>query len=80
VTIVAGRPEGFDVPDSRWPTCATTASASTPCAVAAYINAEGQIEELVLDDPDETRLPVEMVYVYRRPTPRNELAMALGVE
>ena len=51
-----------------------------PCAVAGYTNAEGRIEELVLDGPDETRLPVEMVFVYRRPTPRNEVAIALGVE
>jgi thioredoxin reductase (NADPH) len=48
--------------------------------VAVYVNADGQIEELVLDDPDETRLPVEVVYVYRAPVPRNEIALALGVE
>jgi len=34
----------------------------------------------VLDDPDQTRLSVEMVFAYRRPTPRNEVAIALGLE
>ena len=80
VTIVAGRPEGFDVPDQRLADLRDNGIGVYPCAVAGYTNAEGRIEELVLDGPDETRLPVEMVFVYRRPTPRNEVAIALGVE
>ena len=80
VTIVAGRPEGFEVPESRLADLRDNSIRAYPEAVAAYINADGQIEELLLDDADQTRVPVEMVFVYRRPTPRNEVALALGVD
>jgi thioredoxin reductase (NADPH) len=80
VTIVAGRPEGFDLPERRLADLRDNGIGAYPHAVAAYANADGQIEELVLDDPDQTRLPVEMVFAYRRPTPRNEVAVALGLE
>jgi thioredoxin reductase (NADPH) len=80
VTIVAGRLEGFDLPERRLADLRDNGIGAYPHAVAAYANADGQIEELVLDDPDETRLPVEMVFAYRRPTPRNDVAIALGVE
>ncbi len=80
VTIVAGRPEGFDVPERRLADLRDNGIAAYPYAVADYANADGQIEELVLDDPDQTRLRVETVFAYRRPTPRNEVAVALGVE
>lgn len=80
VTIVAGRAEGFDVPEKRLADLRDNGIRAYPHAVAAYPNANGQIEALVLDDPARTRLPVEMVFVYRRPTPRNEVAIALGLE
>ena len=80
VTIVAGRPEGFEVPEQRLADLRDNGIAVYPHGVAVYVNADGQIEELVLDDPDETRLPVDVVYVYRAPVPRNEIALALGVE
>lgn len=80
VTIVAGRPEGFDLPERRLADLHDNGIGAYPHAVAAYANADGQIEELVLDDPDQTRLPVETVFAYRRPTPRNDVAIALGVE
>jgi thioredoxin reductase (NADPH) len=80
VTIVAGRDEGFDVPDLRMADLRDNGIGIYPNAITAYINADGQIEELMLDDPEQTKLPVEHVYVYRRPTPRTELAVALGVE
>ena len=80
VTLVAGRPEGFDVPDTRLADLRDNGIPAYPVAVANYNNADGQIEELVLDDPRQTRLSVEMVFVYRRPTPRTELAVALGLD
>ena len=78
VSIVAGRPEGFDVPDSRLADLADNGIRAYPHAVAEYANVDGQIEALGLDDPARTRLPVHKVFVYRRPTPRNELALDLG--
>jgi thioredoxin reductase (NADPH) len=80
VSIVAGRPEGFDVPESRLADLRDNGIHAYPHAVAAYPNSDGQIEALALDDPARTVLPVEMVFAYRRPTPRNEIAIALGVE
>jgi thioredoxin reductase (NADPH) len=79
VSIVAGRPEGFDVADSRLADLADNGIRAYPQAVAEYANVNGQIEALVLDDPARIRLPVQKVFVYRRPTPRNEIALELGV-
>ncbi len=80
VSIVAGRPEGFDVPEQRLADLRDNGIEAYPHAVAAYVNADGQIEALMLDDPAETRVPVEMVFVYRRPTPRTDIAVALGLK
>ena len=80
VSIVAGRPEGFDVPEQRLADLRDNGIEAYPYAVAAYVNADGQIEELMLDDPAATCVPVEMVFVYRRPTPRTDIAVALGLK
>jgi len=80
VTIVAGRPEGFEVPASRMADLAAAGVAAYPRAVAAYENRDGQMLALVLDDPERTRIPVEQVYTIRRTRATNELARQLGLE
>ncbi|MGO9178979.1 MAG: NAD(P)/FAD-dependent oxidoreductase [Candidatus Limnocylindrales bacterium] len=80
VAIVAGRPEGFDVPASRLADLAASGIAAYPCGVAEYDNQGGQMRALVLDDPGQTRLPVEQVYTVRRTKAANELARQLGLE
>jgi hypothetical protein len=45
-----------------------------------YPNDNGQIEALVLDDPPQTRIPVDMVFTFHTPKARNDLARQLGVE
>jgi thioredoxin reductase (NADPH) len=80
VTIVAGRPEGFDVPVSRLADLAANGIAAHACGVAEYENADGQMRALVLDDPGRTRIPVEQVYAIRRTRATNELARQLGLE
>ena len=80
VTLVAGRPEGFDVPPNRLDDLRENGIRAYPLAVEAWPNSDGQIEDLVLNDEEQTCVPVDMVFVYRRPTPRTELARALGVE
>jgi thioredoxin reductase (NADPH) len=78
VTIVAGRSEGFDVPPERMADLSENGIEAYGCSVVEYVNADGQIEAVVLEDGK--RLPVEMVFFYRRPSPRNEVAVALGLE
>ncbi len=80
VTLVAGRDEGFSIPDSRLADLAENGIAAYPCAVTAYQNEGGQISALLLGDEARTRLPVEMVFTYRRPRARTEVAEMLGVE
>ena len=80
VTMVAGRPEGFEVPASRLADLARHGIATYPVAVAEYENRNGQMQALVLDDPDRTRIPVEQVYAVRRTRAANELARQLGLE
>ena len=80
VTIVAGRPEGFDVPASRLADLAANGIAAHACGVAEFENKDGQMQALVLDDPGRTRIPVEQVYTIRGTRATNELARQLGVE
>ena len=80
VTIVAGRPEGFEVPASRLADLAGKGVAAHSCGVAEYENRDGQMRALVLDDPGRTRIPVEQVYTIRRTRAANELARQLGLE
>ena len=80
VTMVAGRPEGFEVPASRLADLARHGIAAYPVAVAEYENRNGQMQALVLEDPGRTRIPVEQVYAVRRTRAANELARQLGLE
>src|ERR1035437_1772239 len=80
VSIVAGRPEGFDVPASRLADLTANGIAAHACAVAEYENRDGQMQTLVLDDPKRTRIPVEHVYSVRRTMAANGLAKQLGVQ
>ncbi len=80
VSIVAGRAEGFSVPPERLEDLRANGVAIFDCAVAAFPNEAGQIQGLMLDDSPGTRLETELVFVNRRPSPRNEVALALGVE
>jgi thioredoxin reductase (NADPH) len=80
VTIVAGRPEGFEVPASRLADLAGKGIAAHSCGVAEYENRNGQMQALVLDDPGRTRIPVEHVYTIRRTRAANDLARQLGLE
>ena len=80
VTIVAGRPEGFDVPASRLADLASAGIAVHSCGVAEYENRDGRMQALVLDDPKRTRIPVEQVYTIRRTRAKDELARQLGLE
>jgi thioredoxin reductase (NADPH) len=79
ITMVAGHPDGFDLPAGRLEQLAAEGIAAHPCDVAEYENSEGRIAELVLADPVGTRLPVEMVFTYRPPIARTEVAQMLGV-
>jgi len=79
VTIVAGRPEGFEVPDSRMADLAANGIKAFPFAVAEYRNENGRMLALVLDGPDRTQVPVEHVYTVRHSIPANQLAVELGV-
>jgi thioredoxin reductase (NADPH) len=80
VTLVAGRPEGFDVPASRLSDLEANGIAAYPSAVAEYRCIEGQIEALVLDDLARTAVSVEHVYTVQHSFAPNDLALQLGVE
>jgi thioredoxin reductase (NADPH) len=80
VTMVAGRPEGFEVPASRLADLEANGIAAYPHAVAEYENRDGQMRALVLDDPARTRIPLEQVYTVRRTRAATDLAVQLGVE
>ena len=79
ITITAGRPGGFGVPESRLADLAANGIAAYPWAVASYPNENGQIEALVLDDLGRTRIPVELVFTVHTPRARNEIARQLDV-
>jgi thioredoxin reductase (NADPH) len=80
VTMIAGRPEGFEVPASRLADLASEGIAAHACAVAEYENADGQMRAVVLDDPARTRIQVDQVYTVRRTRAANDLARQLGLE
>jgi thioredoxin reductase (NADPH) len=80
VSIVAGRPEGFEVPASRLADLAGAGIAAHPFGVAEYDNRDGQMQALVLDDPGRTRISVEHVYTVRRTRANSDLARQLGLE
>jgi thioredoxin reductase (NADPH) len=79
VTLVAGRPEGFNVPASRLADLDTSGIPAHPFGVAEYQNRDGQMQALVLNDPARTRIPVEQVYTVRPTMAANDLARQLGV-
>ena len=80
VTMVAGRPEGFDVPETRLADLASAGIPAYPSAVAEYENSDGRMHAVVLDDSGRTRIPVEQVYAVRRTKAANGLALQLGLE
>lgn len=80
ITIAAGRASGFSVPESRLADLAANGIAAYPWGVASYPNENGQIEALILADPNRTRIPVEMVFTVHAPKARNEIARQLGVD
>jgi thioredoxin reductase (NADPH) len=80
VSIVAGREEGFDLPARRLSDFVQNGIAAYPHDVGEYRNRDGRIEALVLTDEARTVVPVEMVFTYRRPLARTEIAKALAVE
>ena len=80
VTLVAGRPEGFDVPASRLADLAGRGISAHPFAVAEYENRDGRMQALVLSDPARTRIPVEQVYTIRSTVAVGDLPRQLGLE
>jgi len=78
VVVVAGRAEGFHLSPIRLKDLADEGIAAHPRAVREYDSRRGRIRALVLDDDAATRLTVDAVFAYRRPVPRNEIALALG--
>lgn len=79
ITIAAGRTGGFSVPESRLADLSTNGIVAHPWPVVGYPNEVGQIQALILGDPNKTRIPVEMVFTAHTPTARNEIARQLGV-
>jgi thioredoxin reductase (NADPH) len=79
ITIAAGRTGGFSVPESRLADLNSNGIEAHPWPVVGYPNEDGQIQALVLGDPNKTRIPVEMVFTAHTPTARNEIARQLGV-
>jgi thioredoxin reductase (NADPH) len=79
ITIVAGRAGGFTVPESRLADLTANGIDAHGWPVAGYPNERGQIQALVLGDPEKTQIPVEMVFTVHTPTARNEIARQLGV-
>jgi thioredoxin reductase (NADPH) len=78
--MIAGRAEGFEVPESRLADLAAAGIATYSCGVAEFQNRDGQIQALVLDDSGRTRIPVEQVYTVRQTVASNGLARQLGAE
>ena len=79
ITIAAGRADSFSVPESRLADLIANGIVVQPWPVTGYPNEGGQIQALVLGDPENTRVPVEMVFTAHTPTARNEIARQLGV-
>ena len=80
VSIVAGRPEGFDVPASRLADLAANGISAYATSVSAYCCDDGRILALRLGDGAGTEIEVEQVYSVRRSVAANDLARQLGVE
>ena len=79
VSLVAGRPEGFEVPAARLADVAAAGIPTYSCSVAEYQNRDGQMQALVLDDGAGTRIAVEQVYTIRSTRPTSALALQLGL-
>ena len=79
VTMVAGRTEGFSVPELRLADLTASGIPIYPCSVAEYQNENGAITGLVLGDSCRTPITVEMVFAVQAPVARNEVALGLGV-
>jgi len=78
LVVAAGRAEGFDMPPARLHDLADNGISAYPMPVRKYEHRRGRMRALELDDADGTRLPIDAVFAYRRPVPRNEIALALG--
>jgi thioredoxin reductase (NADPH) len=79
ISLVAGSSDGFRLSDGRLVDLRENNILSYPCAVREYQHTNGQIQKLILADAAQTRLSVEMIFAYRQPQPRNEVAKMLGV-
>ena len=79
ITLVAGSPHGFRLSTSRLADLHDNNILTYSSAVQEYQHAAGQIQKLILADVAQTSLSVEMVFAYRSPQPRNEVAKMLGV-
>ena len=80
VTMIAGRAEGFAVPDSRLADLASEGIAAYACGVAEYKNRDGHMQAVILDDANRTIVPVEQVYTVRQTRAANDLARQLDLE
>ncbi len=80
VTLIAGRAEGFGIPNARLFDATANGIAIHPCGVAEYRNSRGQMEAIVLDDGAATEIPVQHVYIIQRSVATTELARQLGLE
>jgi thioredoxin reductase (NADPH) len=79
ISLVAGSSEGFCLPASRLADLHANSILTYPYAVREYQHRDGQIQKLILADVAQTALQVEMVFAYRSPQPRNEVAKMLGL-
>ena len=79
VTLVAGRPEGFDLPASRLEDLRASGIPAYPVGVAEYRSTNGRMEALALADAAGTVLPVEHVYSIQKSVAMTALARRLGV-
>ena len=80
VSLVAGRAEGFSVADARLADVEAAGIPAYACAVAEYVNSDGRISTLALDDPDRTHIAVEHVYTVQHSRPWNAVGLQLGVD
>jgi len=80
ITLVAGSAAGFSFSQARAADLTNSGIAIYPYAINEYVCGNGQINALVLKNPASSRLPADMVFAYRHPIARNEVAAMLGVE
>ena len=79
IALVAGS-AGFSFSQARAADLTDSGIAIYPYTINEYVCGNGQINALVLNDPAASLLPADMVFAYRHPIARNEVAVMLGVE